>query len=197
MAKLEAKKWEYRLDNGVELDIVMSALQKCVRLGREKEAVYWGRAIHEQYPILVWKRLATIASEDIGLGDPQASALIHSMCASYMALRNADKMFKSNVIVTHAIMVACRAKKNRDTDHLNIVTSHHLKDHKPTPEIDDAFLDKHTKQGKMKKRGFKHFLDEGCRLTNQSGPHEYEAECRKVLLGAEKDLFEEGVVHHG
>lgn len=184
------QKWEYKLANGIDLDVAMSALQKSVRRGEEIEAVYWGRLIHEEFPVLAWKRIATIASEDIGIGDVQASTLIHSVCTSYMALRAADKKFKSNVMVTHAIMVACRAKKNRDTDHLNIVTTKKIKDG-VKHEIRDHFLDKHTKLGRMKRRGFQHFFDDGCKLQNQSAPHDYETLCRASILGDKKDLFEE------
>ena len=49
-------------------------------------------------------------------------------------------------------------------------------------EIPDYALDMHTVRGKMMGRGIKHFLDEGIKLTNESGENPYKGSAARILL---------------
>ncbi len=57
---------------GYLLDEVVSALQKCIRRGREEEAMYWALEMAESgCGKYLWRRLMIIGAEDVGLADPQ------------------------------------------------------------------------------------------------------------------------------
>jgi replication-associated recombination protein RarA len=58
---------------------VASALQKEIRRGREEEAMYWALELAGQYDDFLWRRLAIIASEDIGPADSTLAGLIETL----------------------------------------------------------------------------------------------------------------------
>jgi hypothetical protein len=74
--------------HGLPSDEVRSALQKHVRRGRVEQAVLCALelartdAAHEE---LMWSRMAAMAAEDVGLGAPDAPAVIHALRASAAA----------------------------------------------------------------------------------------------------------------
>ena len=61
------------------LDIVSSAIQKCIRRGRLYESCFWASELLDgkwNYGNYLWKRLTTVASEDIGLANPNVMVLV-------------------------------------------------------------------------------------------------------------------------
>jgi replication-associated recombination protein RarA len=49
-------------------------MQKCIRRGLERDALFWATELdRSNFGEYVWKRLRIIASEDIGIADPQAA----------------------------------------------------------------------------------------------------------------------------
>ena len=68
--------------NGLDADLVISAMQKCIRRGEEDLAMrmayelYITSTFHEEK---MWNRLLVIPVEDIGFGDTQAPVLVKTM----------------------------------------------------------------------------------------------------------------------
>ena len=116
LAVTEQKVHELWLKNGQKLDEVVSALQKDIRRGNEKEALYWATELaengHQQY---LWKRLQVIASEDVGLANPQAAILVNSMIAG-MAQTNSSWNDVRGELIGHAVLYLCRSPKTGNDD---------------------------------------------------------------------------------
>jgi hypothetical protein len=55
--------------------VAMSLLQKAVRPGRTELAFRPAATLLQQSPELLWRRLACIAFEDVGLGEPTTETL--------------------------------------------------------------------------------------------------------------------------
>ena len=68
--------------NGLEADLVISALQKCIRRGEEDTALrmayelYMTSTFHEEK---MWNRLLVIPVEDIGFGNVEAAAVVKNL----------------------------------------------------------------------------------------------------------------------
>ncbi len=54
--------------------LAASALQKAVRRGNEEEALSCARLLSDVDPQRLWRRIAVIAMEDVGIGDIEATA---------------------------------------------------------------------------------------------------------------------------
>jgi len=96
--------------NGYDKSEVVSALQKAIRRGNEEQALYWASELmesNEQYRM--WRRLIVIAAEDVGLADPD-------MLPKIMLFKQAHDMGREWNIPFLAIMMLCRAPKNREAD---------------------------------------------------------------------------------
>jgi hypothetical protein len=68
--------------NGIQGDLVISALQKSIRRGLAEEAVTFAYEMYITSPQLedkLWRRLQAIAVEDVGFGDLSAPVLIHTL----------------------------------------------------------------------------------------------------------------------
>jgi hypothetical protein len=142
---------------GYDLFEVVSSLQKEIRRGKIKEAFFWAYELHisgfHQY---LWKRLITISMEDIGAANPDIIPQVKACKENYY------ENDKALLALSCAVVFMCRSPKSRLTDWL---VCRELKTHPVTNlKIPDYALDKHTKRGKMKGRGFEHFLNEGSKL---------------------------------
>lgn len=153
--------------NGIEGDLVISALQKSIRRGLTEEAVTFAYEMYitsMQFEEKLWRRLQAISVEDVGFGDLNAPILINS-------LNQMRQNFPYNdpdrpIFFVHAIRYLASAKKDRTTDNLkNIVKTEFL--YGRTPVIPDFAIDMHTNQGRSIGRDFKHFLEEGSRVENE------------------------------
>ena len=59
---------------------VASALQKSLRRGEERDALFWATELElSGFGKYVWKRLRIIASEDVGLAEPLAAATVRAL----------------------------------------------------------------------------------------------------------------------
>ena len=144
---------------------VASALQKAIRRGHEREALYWATELDlTGYGNYVWKRLRIIASEDVGLADPEAVLLVRALNGNWLEHRKANKEdLSAALFLCHAVIVLAHAKKSRIVDHALLVM---YEGEREQLEIPDYALDKHTARGRRMKRGFDHFFDEGAQLEN-------------------------------
>ncbi|QXC59625.1 hypothetical protein KSP35_14675 [Aquihabitans sp. G128] len=71
--------------NGLASDLVRSALHKHVRMGRVEQSVRAAMELartDEAHEHMLWQRLRVIAAEDIGLGTPEAIAVVAALHGS-------------------------------------------------------------------------------------------------------------------
>ena len=104
-----------------------SAMQKCIRRGLEEEALFWATDLDlAGYGAYVWKRLRIIASEDIGLADPNLWVQVRVLYE-----RKKDRSPAERLFLVQAVLLCVRAKKSRD-----------------------FALDMHTSRGRRMDRGY-------------------------------------------
>ena len=172
---------EIHTPGGYTCGEVSSAMQKCIRRGLADDALFWATELDlAGFGEYVFKRLVIIASEDIGLADPQA-------CVRVAALREAwrDQRKKKDsrhaperLFLVQAVLDVARAPKSRMVDHALIVMYEGQREKRPVP---DFALDKHTARGRARKRTWKHFWEEGARLENRAPIDDpYEAPARAI-----------------
>ena len=154
--------------NGLRGDEVISALQKLIRRGKEKEAceiAYEMYITSPQFEEKLWRRLLAISVEDIGMGNPMSAIMINN-------LNIMRKEFQYNesdraMFFFHAIRYLCGSEKDRSSDLLkNIVIKNFAMGY--VPEIPDIALDKHTIRGQEMGRGSEHFLHEASKVIPQA-----------------------------
>lgn len=174
--------------NGYRFDEVASALQKEIRRGNEVEAYFWGKELEERYYKYCWKRLTIIASEDIGMANPEAVIFINALRTNYFYLRdNSKKELPVDYnIIAHAIVYLCRSPKSREMDHFLQVVEHDMRgDNGWLPfqqlEIPDYAKDKHTQSGRSMKRKWEHFIYEASKINNEQGTDNYKSEMERIV----------------
>ncbi|WP_171333057.1 hypothetical protein [Enterococcus cecorum] len=153
--------------NSLNGDEVISALQKSIRRGKERDACEFAYEMYitsPQFEEKLWRRLLAISVEDIGMGNTNAPIFIHS-------LNQMRKEFQYNeadraMFFVHAIRYLCQSEKDRSSDLLkNIVIKNFAMGY--VPEIPDIAFDKHTTRGKKMGRGSEHFLNEASIVIPQ------------------------------
>ncbi len=95
-----------------------SVKTKRIRRAREETALFWALELYGTAPNYCWKRLAIIASEDIGMADPHAAVLVQALWASHDRIRAIQKkgMPVEGDLLAHAVLYLCRTGKNRLVD---------------------------------------------------------------------------------
>lgn len=163
--------------NQYDFGEVTSALQKAIRASDEEAALYWAYELSEsgawQYLL---KRLCVIASEDIGLADPQAGLIAESCyvaCTIMWGKAQATKAYYQADLnmIGKVVMYLCRAPKNRICD---ISTSMVYEKRKAgwRLEVPDIAVDSHTSKGKklIKEKGIdpnRQFYAQGAQVKNR------------------------------
>jgi replication-associated recombination protein RarA len=181
-------------ENGYEFGECSSAMQKCIRRGDEKGALYWAVELDKSgYGEYVWKRLRIMTSEDVGLAEPTMPAVIHGLYETWAQLKKKkdDRQEPWRLQLVHAVILLSRARKSRIVDHALLV--YYMGD-LPRLEVPDVAKDKHTLAGKRKGRGWQHFFDEGTLLNDGEGelktaPHlddPYRAEAERILTAGDQ-----------
>jgi replication-associated recombination protein RarA len=153
--------------NGIQGDLVISALQKSIRRGLLEEAVTFAYEMYitsPQFEEKLWRRLQAIAVEDIGFGDLSAPVLINALNQMRRNFPYSDP--DRQIFFVHAIRYLAAAKKDRTSDNLkNIVVTEFKLGRKPI--IPDFAIDMHTEKGRSMGRDRIHFLKEGSRVENE------------------------------
>jgi replication-associated recombination protein RarA len=147
---------------------VTSAFQKSIRRGLEEEALFWGSELDlAGYGAYVWKRLRIIASEDIGIADPDVCVHVRMLYENWAEQRKnkADRSFAERLFLVHAILICVRAKKSRIVDSALIAM---YEGERLKMKIPDFARDMHTTYGRRIGRGVDHFFDEGAMLANEA-----------------------------
>lgn len=144
------KPYKIEVIGGYDFAEVASSLQKCLRRGYEYEAAYWCYILHASgYYRYAWKRLAIVASEDIGNGTPQAAILVHSLQSNYQYCITSVNRTKNDALVFlfQAVLFICRAEKSREADSLaNLIRTRCEQGEKL--EVQSYSLDMHTSRGR-------------------------------------------------
>ncbi len=157
-AQAEEMGWyRWQTDGGHQLDEVVAALQKGVRRGLEAEAMFWALEMADAgFRKYLWKRLMLKATEDIGLGDPQALVLT---IAAWQATQESTKSFDPDAgggmrteFLGDGILYLCRGPKTRVGDDF----AWHIRLQRESGwriPIPDSALENHTQQGRRLRRG--------------------------------------------
>ncbi|MBB3066655.1 hypothetical protein [Limibacillus halophilus] len=103
--------------------LAMSLLQKAIRRGRVDLALCAARALYRKSPDRLWRRLAVIAFEDVGLADIDAVGLV---LAGLSGRKRWARIGGEWAVVSYLTLHLARACKCRATDDLVIVADWHL-----------------------------------------------------------------------
>lgn len=156
---------------------VASALQKAIRRGNEREALFWASELDlAGYGNYVWKRLRIIASEDVGLADTETVIAVRALNENWLEAKKQKTGDSGHqLFLAHAVCLLARAEKSGIVVHA--VMAIWLGDRQEIAmEIPDHALDMHTARGRRMGRGKKHFLEEAGLLVNENLPDPYYAE---------------------
>ena len=174
--------WFAFVADGTKVDLARSAAQKSVRDGDEVAATYWFRQLYfAEYD--VWRLLATIAAEDIGVGD--LTVKTHVIELMQLAEKCKDERNSDLLHVMNAAIICCRAEKKRVADDYCIWYRENPTFKMPLPDevkaementvqppILDKYKDVHTsegrKMGRRGKAGEKHFKEVDSKVANES-----------------------------
>jgi replication-associated recombination protein RarA len=162
---LDGEKIMYQMtDRQYEL---ISAMQKCIRRGMEKEA---GRFAFELCDggcaYVAFNRILITAHEDVGLANPECVTFVMS------AIEQAKAFYKIKndgwrLPLANSVLALSRSVKSREADHFQCVCCSENKEGQEA--IPDFALDKHTHRGKAMGRSWDHFFAEGAKLDHSSG----------------------------
>ena len=170
--------------NGLPAMACVSAMQKAIRRGLEREAIehavelmHTSKAFHT----MTCKRLEVISHEDIDTqSNPMIVPFVATAVAQAMKWYDSDvtKLGKSRMAIGNAIRLMARAKKSREGDHFAAATGWPAILEGFVPTVPDFALDGHTIEGRRMGRGLDHFRTEGTKLVppaERDDPYESEA----------------------
>jgi len=167
--------WATKTVRGFELGEVTSALQKSIRRGDEEGAITWAVEIDQSgFGAMLWSRLTTITSEDVGIAWMEGPAVIEALYQAWKRMKaSKSKHHPERLQIMHAVMLLCRAPKSRICNDAVWATYGHT-----TPlvdEIPDYALDSHTARGRAMGRGEEY--RDGYTLVNETIPSPYYDRC--------------------
>jgi replication-associated recombination protein RarA len=171
--------------NGMNAFACVSAMQKCIRRGMEREAMEFAVELghtSRNLASMTCTRLQIISHEDIGLADPFVQVYVATACQQAMSWYDSAKLGKWRMPVGNAIRIMARAAKSREGDHFCIATGLKSMLDGYAPEIPDFAMDMHTMEGRKRGRGIEHFLTEGTKLVPEpTEPDEYADEAAMYM----------------
>jgi replication-associated recombination protein RarA len=153
--------------NGFAVDELRSVLQKSIRRGRVEEAAL---AAYELFANgleteeLLWRRLEIIATEDVGLGMPNAPAVIDALYAQ--AGRMLDRGDRW-IYCAHAVRLLSSAPKDNMSMELAGWTKSVAESGERRPVVEDYMIDMHTRRGVQMGRDAAHWWNEGAKLNGR------------------------------
>jgi replication-associated recombination protein RarA len=153
--------------NSINAMACVSAMQKCVRRGMEREAMefavelmHTSKAFHS----MVCNRLEVICHEDL---DILAAPWIVPFVATSLAQskeRYSSKIGEARLMIGNCIRMMCRSPKSRAGCHFSAAIGLRSQLEGYVPAVPDFALDQHRLEGRKLKRGLTHFREEGARL---------------------------------
>lgn len=182
--------------NGHSIFLCASALQKALRRGEIEEAMFWAVELElSRYGEYLWKRMRVVASEDIGMANPDAAVQVRALYENWKEFRKGASK-SERLMIVQAVLVLATSPKSRAVDHLNMVafTEH---DEKATTHVTpDYAYDMHTQQGRSKGRGMEHFFTESVKLDRTMADARHGTEhpaLRSLMEGT--DPWEQQAIH--
>jgi replication-associated recombination protein RarA len=159
--------WNMTTEHGYRCDEVVSALQKSIRRGDSDGALFFAHELNTSgYGAWAWRRLFIITSEDIGLAEPEAPAIVKGLYQISQALfahqpkpAAGEKVQHPWLQLLQATWYLARCPKNRELADLCGVLDLRIQQGRLTP-IPSHALDMHTARGRAMGRGSVHFEDE-------------------------------------
>src|SRR5438132_1979716 len=108
--------------HGLDAFECISAMQKCIRRGMEREAMQFAcEMLHtcKNFCMWVYKRLEVISHEDIdSQANPHIVPFVRTACEQARDWYDTDKdLGHSRMVIGNAIRLMCRATKSREGDH--------------------------------------------------------------------------------
>lgn len=163
---------ELFVPDGTPLDEARSGLQKSIRRGDDLGSAYWALQLAAKFPWLLFRRLAVIACEDVGLANPAALTVVVAARTAYEhAVKESRAPRPESVLVVWPTLYLARSPKNREADDLaNSVQ--HLMERGWRAQVPDYALDLHTMAGRAaipKGQQLGHWLEVASHLENESG----------------------------
>lgn len=153
--------------NGFAVDELRSVLQKSIRRGRVEEAAlaaYELFANGSETEEVLWRRLEIIATEDVGLGLPNAPAIIEALYAqATRMLERSDRW----IYCAHAVRLLATAPKDNMSMELAGWTRAVVERSERRPVVEDYMVDVHTRRGAEMGRDVAQWWNEGARLSNR------------------------------
>lgn len=153
--------------HGLAADEVRSTVQKCVRRGDVEGAVLnayelfeTGEAAEE----LLWRRMEIMAAEDVGLGRPDAPAVIEALNNQRQRVPRGGERW---IFAVHALRLLVTAPKDRTSAELAHWAELSVSRGERMPEVLDVAVDMHTRRGRAMGRGVEHFYEEGNVVTGE------------------------------
>jgi replication-associated recombination protein RarA len=166
MAKEYYDPWSNtKTKNGLDADLVISALQKCIRRGDEETALrmayelYLTSQFHEQK---MWQRLLVISVEDVGFGEPTAPNLVKTLYDLHKEFDYDDG--DRTIFFMQAIRYICKCKKERSTDNIKCIIMKEF-EQGYVPEVPEYTIDMHTIKGRAMGRDVFYFLNEASKVS--------------------------------
>lgn len=167
--------------NGYLLQEIASALQKDIRRGNEKEALFWALEMFPEYSNYVWKRLLVISAEDVE--DPIACSVVNAFRESFYfsnERRVKGEDYKHRIFITKAVLFLARAVKSRESDHAQHYIDQTLES--GLPAIPDYAFDVHTKKGRSGGADKRKFFEDEQKNLKPKGNDEYFNKLNKAIL---------------
>ena len=148
----------------------VSALQKCIRRGLEREAMEFAVELHETskgFNTMLCNRLEIISHEDICIfSSPHIVPFVKACCDQAREWYDPKmlKPGKSRMAIGNAIRMMARAPKSREGDHFHVAVGLRAALEHYVPEIPDWANDGHTLVGKRMGRGLDFFREVSTQL---------------------------------
>jgi hypothetical protein len=149
-----------RTQHDYPLDEIVSALQKAVRRGREREGVFIVREMVDSgYVKYLWRRVVLIASEECS-NDVALCAHIGQLAKNAELATSGFTKLRNSIIETQAVIALCRAPKSREAcDAMSAIFFMMKSGFRP--QLHPSSVDKHTRRGKQQGKTVQDFRNEG------------------------------------
>lgn len=167
---------QMKTSGGYKLEEVVSALQKSIRRGLERDAVFWAMQLEEKYWKYLWRRLVIIAHEDIGPASPMIPVLVETARKHYVEWRT-ERNQPEPIFLVNTIISMCRAPKSRDADELYILVYGDPNLHLDVP---DYALDMFTSAGRAARRNTAHFYESSALVSPDASDHRYTEKAKQL-----------------
>jgi hypothetical protein len=162
---------------GYTQDVVVSWLQKSIRRGLIDDAIFTVTELDESgWGEYAWSRLMVIVSEDCGLAAPGLAVEVRALYENWQSLRKrrrgrssgrATSQGAERLPLIHATLLLARAPKSQIVVNACIWHTHLAENGIRSKEPAGWVIDRHTREGKRRGRGWAHFMDGSSLLADR------------------------------